>query len=232
MRAAFLKRISTPEYLGADGRFTAAEVQASLADLRMFNRWFGGTRVMRKLVRRVVDATGSRRLRWLDVAAASGDIARSLTKSFGQDGIELQTTVLDRAMEHFTPGVRSVQGDALALPFSDGAFDVVATSLLIHDFEPPEVRQFVREAVRVARVAVLINELRRSWTHLALVYAGMPLFSRITRHDAPASVKKAYTANELLEIIRNGRPMELHKFYLCRMGVIVWKQAQVGADAD
>jgi ubiquinone/menaquinone biosynthesis C-methylase UbiE len=206
-------------------------VQASLADLRMFNRWFGGTRVMRKLMRRVVEVSGCRKLRWLDVAAASGDIARSLTRSFGENGVELQTTVLDRAIEHLRVdstkqrGPRGVQGDALALPFADESFDVVATSLLVHDLEPAEVQKFVREALRVSRVAVLINELRRSRAHLGLVYAGMPLFSRITRHDAPASVKKAYTAKELLEIIGRRRPVEVHKFYLCRMGIIVWKDA-------
>jgi hypothetical protein len=73
---------------------------------------------------------------------------------------------------------------------------------------------------------VLINELRRSWIHLGLVYAGMPLFSRITRHDAPASVKKAYTAAEMREMVSDGHRYELRKFYLCRMGVIVWKSAE------
>jgi ubiquinone/menaquinone biosynthesis C-methylase UbiE len=233
-----VKRISTPEYLGANGGFTAAEVDASLADLRMFNRWFGGTRVMRRTMQRVARQAGCRKLRWLDVAGASGDVARSLAQSFGKDGIELQTTVLDRALEHLranreTPplgqtkangwGTQAIQGDALALPFADESFDVVGTSLLIHDLEPAEVQKFMREAMRVARVAVVINELRRSRTHLVLAYAGMPLYSRITRHDAIASVKKAYTASEIREMIGGKWPVEIERFYLCRMGVVVWK---------
>src|SRR5947199_5866128 len=37
----------------------------------------------------------------------------------------------------------------------------------------------------------LINDLVRSWLHLAFVYTGMPLYrSRLTRHDAPASVRQ------------------------------------------
>lgn len=220
-----MKRVSTPEYLGADGRFTAKEVEASLADLRMFNRWFGGTGVMRGLMRRVVDRSGMRDLRWLDVAGASGDIANTLTREFARGGVRLAPVVLDRALDHLPGNLTAAQGDALALPFADNSFDVVATSLLIHDLEPPEIERFLDEALRVARVAVLINELRRSWTHLALVYAGMPLFSRITRHDAPASVKKAYTIDELRRIIGNRGLVEIHKFYLCRMGIIVWKSA-------
>lgn len=220
-----MKRVSTPEYLGVDGRFTSREVEASLADLRMFNRWFGGTGVMRGLMRRVVERTGKSELRWLDVAGASGDIATSLTREFARRDLRLTPVVFDRALDHLPGNLLAAQGDALALPFADNSFDVVATSLLIHDLEPPEIQRFVDEALRVARSAVLINELRRSWTHLALVYAGMPLFSRITRHDAPASVKKAYTIPELRGIIGNRGEVEIHKFYLCRMGIIIWKTA-------
>jgi ubiquinone/menaquinone biosynthesis C-methylase UbiE len=223
-----MKRTSTPEYLGTGGGFTRDEVEASLADLRMFNRWFGGTRVAGKMMRRIARKTGSRSLRWLDVAGASGDIATSLTRSFEQDGIKLQTVVLDRALDHLPGSLVAIQGDALALPFSDNSFDVVGTSLLVHDLEPAEVHKFMREALRVARIAVVINELRRSWLHLGLVYAGMPLFSRITRHDAPASVKKAYTIREMREMIGDTQPVEIHKFYLCRMGIIVWKRDAAG----
>src|ERR1051326_360070 len=190
----------------------------------MFNRWFGGTRVARKLMRHIARKTGSHSLSWLDVAGASGDIAMSLTRSFDHDGIKLQTVLLDRALDHLPGSLVAVQGDALALPFADDSFDVVGTCLLVHDLEPAEVHKFMREALRVARVAVLVNELGRSWMHLGLVYDGIPLYSRITRHDAPASVKKAYTIREMREMIGDAQPVEIHKFYLCRMGIIVWKR--------
>ena len=62
--------------------------------------------------------------------------------------------------------------------------------------------------------------------HLALVYAGFPLYrSRLTRHDAPASVRQAYTPDEMRAVL--GRTLvagvELHRHYLFRMGVIAWK---------
>jgi hypothetical protein len=56
----------------------------------------------------------------------------------------------------------------------------------------------------------------------------MPLYrSRITRHDAPASVRRAYTVEEarrMLAPVTAADDIEINTFYLFRMGVIVWKQ--------
>ena len=86
--------------------------------------------------------------------------------------------------------------------------------------------QFVNEALRVCRVAVLINDLVRHPLHLSLVYAGMPLYrSRLTRHDAPASVRQAYTVEEMQSLLAqtSAARVEIHRHYLFRMGVVAWK---------
>jgi hypothetical protein len=89
------------------------------------------------------------------------------------------------------------------------------------------VIQFVDEGLRVCRVALLINDLVRHPLHLALVYAGLPLYrSRLTRHDAPASVRQAYTPEELRELLARtaAAKIEISRHFLFRMGVVVWKQ--------
>jgi hypothetical protein len=61
---------------------------------------------------------------------------------------------------------------------------------------------------------------------LALAYAGFPLYqSRITRNDAPASVRQAYTVDEMRAMLREtgARSIEINTCFLYRMGVIVWK---------
>jgi hypothetical protein len=63
---------------------------------------------------------------------------------------------------------------------------------------------------------------------LALAYAGVPIYrSRITRNDAPASVKQAYTIEEMSEFFRSAgaTKVETQKHFLFRMGVIAWKSA-------
>jgi hypothetical protein len=82
------------------------------------------------------------------------------------------------------------------------------------------------EALRVCRVAVLINDIVRHPLHLALVYAGLPLFrSRITRHDGPVSVHRAYTPQEMRTLLAqsSAERTELYRHHLFRMGVTAWK---------
>ncbi len=118
-------------------------------------------------------------------------------------------------------------GDALALPFSNGSFDVVSCCLFAHHLSPPDVCVFRAEASRVARTAVLINDLIRDPLHLALVYAGLPLYrSRLTRNDAPASVRQAYTCEECIRCCnRLSSAKDRHApHYLYRMAVIGWNE--------
>lgn len=218
-----MKRSVTQELLDTDTG-SVAQVQSSLHDLRRINRWFGGIRVMRKLVIRAARQGACKTISYLDVAGASGDIVAGLTETLSH---EFRPMVLDRSLAHKPVNLPFICGDALQLPFADNCFDMVGCSLFAHHLEPEEIVQFVNEGLRVCRIAVLINDLRRSAASLALVYAGFPLFrSAITRHDAPASVRRSYTMGELTAIIQKGRSenCQAEKFYLFRMGVIVWKQ--------
>jgi ubiquinone/menaquinone biosynthesis C-methylase UbiE len=164
------------------------------------------------------------------VGAGDGHLAAALRAAMLREGVRLQITLLDRAGSHLalaaSDGMRRVAADALALPFSDASFDLVCCALLAHHMEPAQVSAFAGEALRVCRVAVLMNDLRRSATSLALVYAGFPLFrSRLTRHDGPASVRRAYTEEEMRAMLANAHAsrVEMERHYLFRMGAIVWK---------
>jgi ubiquinone/menaquinone biosynthesis C-methylase UbiE len=163
----------------------------------------------------------------LEVAAGSGYVPHAARDRLAQEDIRLDVTLLDRAPSHVGNGGSSVVGDALTLPFRDSSFDMVSSVLFAHHLFPDELVQFVEESLRVCRKAVLINDLIRNPIHLALVYSGFPLYrSRLTRNDAPASVRQAYTQEEMRNILHrtNAARVEIDSYYLYRMGVIVWKQ--------
>ena len=222
-----MRRRPTIELLDSDSG-TPAEVAASLRDLQWFNRWFGGIATSRKLISRVADATGKKVLSMLEVASGEGYVPETLAREFESAGIQLNVTLLDRAASHLPKNgaMAKVSGDALALPFSDSSFDVVACSLFVHHFSPDQVVAFAREALRVSKTGVLVHDLIRHPIHLALAYAGVPLYrSRITRNDAPASVRQAYTIGEMRSFFEQAGAADVQAEwnYFFRMGVIAWK---------
>ncbi|HVP52300.1 MAG TPA: methyltransferase domain-containing protein [Terriglobales bacterium] len=220
-----MKRVLIPELFDSDSG-SPSEITAALADLRMANRWFGGAATMCELVREVARRTGRRELSLLDVGGASGDIPVRVARELGREGVRVGFVVLDRSVAHLNGTRRAVAGDALSLPFGNGSFDLVASSLFLHHLEPGELVRFINESLRVARVAALVNDLRRSPAHLALTYAGFALYrSRFTRHDAPASVRRAYTIDEMRDLLQASRAatLEMRNHYLCRMGAIAWR---------
>jgi hypothetical protein len=104
---------------------------------------------------------------------------------------------------------------------------LISSNLFAHHLEPDQLATFIHEALRVSRVAVLINDLVRHPLHLALVYAGFPLLrSYVSRVDGVASVRRAYVPEEMREAfvsIPTMRTTEISRHYLFRMGVIAWK---------
>jgi ubiquinone/menaquinone biosynthesis C-methylase UbiE len=222
-----MKRVVVPELLDTDDG-TPQEVATSLQDLRRLNRWFGGVHTMSSLLRRVAKKRHLKELSWVDVAGGEGYVATQTQRSLARSGTATQPVILDRAPTHLGSAHPAVCGDATALPFRDNSFDAVGCSLFLHHLEPEQIIQFAREGLRVARHAFLIHDLQRHPIHLALSYLGLPLYrSRLTRHDAVASVRRAYTAEEIREMLRPvtaASNIEIEMFYLFRMGVIVWKQ--------
>jgi len=229
-----MKRVVTPELLDSDAA-TPAEVQQTLADLRRINRWFGGISTTRRMLEQVVTrirkpSSDRGELTLLDVGAGSGDVSLTAARQI-RPPAQIRVTLMDRMPAHLPRnGTGTVAGDALALPFLDSSFDLVTCSLLVHHLEREQIVKFVNQALRVARVAVLLNDLRREPLHLALMYAGYPIFSRLTLHDGIASVRRAYTPHELKSILGNtdAAGVEMENRYLYRMGIIVWKSTADG----
>jgi len=221
-----MKRIEIRELLDSDAG-TPEEVAASLQDLRWFNRWFGGVSTSRKMLAEVAEKSGRPSLSMLEVAAGSGETAEAIRKDLEADGIQLGVTLLDRARTHLNgTQLPAVVGDARALPFQGRSFDVISSGLFVHHLNPENVVKFLREALRVSRVAVVVNDLVRDPVHLAVAYAGAPLYrSRITRHDAPASVQQAYTIDEMTGFMQaaGATSVKVRREWFYRMGVIGWK---------
>ena len=235
-----MQRVDALEILDSDS-CSASDVQRALEVLGLVNRWFGGVATTQKMAERVARATELKHLSLLEVAAGLGEVPEMVRQRLARRGITLDVTLLDRARSHLPEGNRggenhipehhAVVADARSLPFGDGAFDLVSCSLFAHHLNLQQLAQFAREALRVSRRAVLINDLIRHPVHLALVYASYPIMrSRVAWLDGLTSVRRAYVPQEIRSALASALPpeaaaqVEISRHYLFRMGVIVWKR--------
>jgi ubiquinone/menaquinone biosynthesis C-methylase UbiE len=237
-----MQRVDAPEILDSDA-CSPADVEISMRDIGRVNRWFGGVATTQTMVERVARATGIKCFSLLEVAAGSGEVPEIVQRRLARRGIMLDVTLLDRAQSHFSARpnaaadcaaeTHNIVGDALALPFHDGAFDLVSCNLFAHHLSPTQLERFVREGLRVCARAVLINDLVRHPVHLALAFSGFPIMrSRVAWLDGLTSVRRAYIPEEIRNMLARAFSanasralprVEITRHYLFRMGVIVWK---------
>jgi ubiquinone/menaquinone biosynthesis C-methylase UbiE len=93
----------------------------------------------------------------LDVACGTGFLTRHLRgKIVGLDASERMLEVARGQV----PNARFEQGDALSLPFEDGAFDRVFTSYFYCHLEDEERARFLAEARRIAQELVVVASIR------------------------------------------------------------------------
>lgn len=196
---SLLSRSHETELLDGDAH-DSGELRANLRELAMLNRLPGGARASLAGVRRLID--GAHEVAILDVGTGRADIPLAFRRHeprWRVTGLDARPEVLAVARWFAADGVTLLAGDARALPLPDDSVDVAHASLLLHHLDPSDAVAALREMARVSRRGVVVNDLRRgplpyvmTWiTTMALAR------SRYTRHDGPASARRAYTLGEL-----------------------------------
>src|SRR5689334_16760329 len=80
---------------------------------------------------------------WLDVGCGTGAFSDLILRGHAPGsltGIDPSSAQIDYVRQHL-PGHTFQVGDSMAMPFADGAFDVVASALVIH-FIPDRAKAF------------------------------------------------------------------------------------------
>jgi demethylmenaquinone methyltransferase/2-methoxy-6-polyprenyl-1,4-benzoquinol methylase len=96
--------------------------------------------------------------RTLDVACGTGFLTRHLHGEI--TGLDQSESMLEVAAAQ-VPAARFVRGDALELPFADGAFDRLVTGHFYGHLAGGERERFLGEARRVARELVVVDSALR-----------------------------------------------------------------------
>lgn len=204
------ERIYEQELLDA-GDGTDDEVVGNLSDLRRINQLLGGTRVVMQAIRTSLDSS-RKEVSLLDIGTGSADIPSSVAAKLRRLGINPFVAALDLSERNMRltcarlmvdEAISLIQANAFDLPFEDRSFDFVTASLFLHHFRENEIVRLLKGFARVARRAVIINDLMRNLVPYYFIrMAGAVFESRLTRNDAPVSVLKGFTAEELRQLAR------------------------------
>jgi ubiquinone/menaquinone biosynthesis C-methylase UbiE len=208
----FGARLETAELLDRGGH-DLSELAGNLRDIRTVNRLAGGhATVLVHLPRLVALVPRGRPVEILDLATGSGDIPFAVATWAARNARPLRLTVSDSSEDILAEARRTLCDvsnvtfalwDAREVPQVDGSFDVVLCSLTLHHFAPPDAVRVLREMKRLARFGFIVNDIRRCALGYVAAWTASRLATRnrLTRHDMPLSVRRAYTPQELRDLL-------------------------------
>lgn len=194
-----------------DGPAPFSELEASFSDISRLNRYFGGSWVTRSHLVRLLGKRRGEAITVLDVGSGGADIPIHLVRWARRSGRRLRVIALDRNRQILEvarrraaayPEISFVQADGLRLPVRAGGVDAAISSLTLHHLEPEAAPSLLAEMARISRLGFVVNDLMRSRLAYALIWLTTRLFAwnRMSRHDGPLSVLRAYTAGEIVAL--------------------------------
>lgn len=181
----------------------------SLRNLARANWWFGGAAAVRFGLAQLIprSARGSS-LTLLDLGTGMGDLPRSAAHWADRRGVRLTGIGLERSRVAASlarqGGLPSVVACAGSPPFRPGSVDIVLMSQLIHHLSRDAAVDVIRAAHGIARVGVVVADLRRSSVaalgfRLGAWFLG---FDAATMADGVTSVRRGYLPPELSAMLR------------------------------
>lgn len=202
-------RVLQPEIMDQPG-LDAESHHRALRGLDRLNRVSRAADGVISAISRWLPADG-RMLRVLDLATGGGALPIALTRwaqhqniAMEADGCDISQVAISHATDDAKntgfPNLRYFKLDVVHDPLPQG-YDVMICSLFLHHLSDDACVAVLRKAAQAARL-VVVNELSRSPSSLAMVWLGSRMLSRshVVHVDALRSVRAAFTPDELREL--------------------------------
>ena len=179
--------------------------------------------------------------RVLDVCCGTGDLALAAAAAGGRvTGVDFSERMLERARRKST-AVEWRQGDGLALPFAEGAFDVATAGFGVRNFEDldaglRELRRVLRPRGRVGVLEItqpqgVLRPFFRVWFDRAVPLLGKALPGGGAYTYLPASVRRFPGPDDLAAALERADFGEV-RYRLFAGGIVALHTGTAAGDSD
>ncbi len=188
-------------------------VNQTLRELDFINQWLGGNYVTISALRKVWSSLPKEKeINIADLGCGSGEILRIVSRLAKTEnrkvnliGIDANTNIIRYAHEHSKDfqNVTFHAVDVFSNDFKSYRFDIVIATLFMHHFSSEQLVSFFFGLRDQTNHAIIINDIHRHPIAYYSIRLLTALFSKSTmvKYDAPLSVKRAFTRNELKTIL-------------------------------
>ena len=236
-RVIDLPRTDEPEQID-DPNQPFAELSRSMQDVAFTNRLFGGTQtVLHHVARLLRNVPPGTEIRILDIATGSADIPLALEAWGRKRGLKLTIVAVDnheamlRMAAEAAPNISLALADALSLPFPPHSFDLALCALAFHHFGFEASAQVLRTMDQLTTRGLIITDLKRDKLTLWGVQASFAAMNAhpFTRHDGPASVRRAFTPPEYRKMVglSGVQNVRLHTHWYFRIALVQDKMGNI-----
>ena len=213
----FSKRSHEPEIIDAPHLLSCSEWLVILRELRMVNRWLGGSRAALQEVKPLIQEiagreTEKRAVEIVDFGSGSADIPVALVNWARREGHSIRVLSVDldpivcKIAHRQTltyPEITILQGDVRRPHLREHGCDLLLCSAFLHHFTNAEIAGILRTLLPKTRKGIVISDLHRHPLAYFSIRLLTALFSRsrAVRNDGPLSVLKGFRRPDIRTIL-------------------------------
>ena len=189
-------------------------VHQTLRELEVINRLLGGNGVTMEVMNQLLKKTPRQKsITIADLGCGGGDMLK-LVADFGRKknipmklfGIDANPHIIEFAQRNCEayPEISFEAANVFSKDFQEKKFDIIIGTLFYHHFQDSALVSLLSNLKNQAKLGLIVNDIHRHWFAYHSIKLLTRFFSRsaMVRFDAPLSVLRAFTKEELVRILK------------------------------
>ncbi len=183
-------------------------------DINKSNRILGGNAITLGKVSELIKELPKNQYTIVDMGCGDGEMLRELAILFRKIDIDVKLIGLDLSENAIAIGrelsidfteITFFKQDILALKPSDLNCDILLCTLTMHHFSNEQIPLFLSKFTKLAKIAVIINDLQRSTLAYYLFKGFSAIFikTKIAKHDGLISIKSGFKKQDLMSFSKD-----------------------------